>query len=158
MQNFHDIIMSFLSGNMQRCHETRWRKRDYFYIPMAESFEKVKISGTYSLFFSLTLAPFLSNSSVTCFRLGCTAATAQCCKEVNIKHHFNDTDGRKLWDPWFHVLIILLNIRIQNLQTKCDISAWTHNILSVFSCYEKDMFHVVLFKSSKTQLTNNTTV
>lgn len=34
---------------------------------------------TYSLFFSLTLAPFLRSSSATCFRLGCKEATAQCC-------------------------------------------------------------------------------
>lgn len=36
--------------------------------------------GTYSLFFSLTLAPLRSSSSVTCFLLGWGEATAQCWK------------------------------------------------------------------------------
>lgn len=44
---------------------------------------------TYSLFFSLTLAPFLSNSSATCFRLGCKEATAQCCKSNKIQFQTN---------------------------------------------------------------------
>lgn len=35
-------------------------------------------NNTHSLFFSLTLAPFLSSSSVTCFLLGWGDATAQC--------------------------------------------------------------------------------
>lgn len=46
-------------------------------------------SYTYSLFFSLTLAPFLSNSSATCFRLGCKEATAQCCKSNKIQYKTN---------------------------------------------------------------------
>ena len=41
--------------------------------------ERLLSSGTYSLFFSLMLAPLRSSSSVTCFRLGCGEATAQCC-------------------------------------------------------------------------------
>ena len=40
---------------------------------------------TYSLFFSLTLAPFLSSSSATCFLLGCKEATAQCCNTNKIQ-------------------------------------------------------------------------
>lgn len=37
-----------------------------------------KMLWTYSLFFSLMLAPLRSNSSVTCFLLGWGEATAQC--------------------------------------------------------------------------------
>lgn len=40
----------------------------------------IRQCSTHSLFFSLTLAPFLSSSSVTCFLLGWGDATAQCCK------------------------------------------------------------------------------
>lgn len=52
-------------------------KKPQYEAPPGE-LEQLKGTVTHSLFFSLTLAPFRSSSSATCFLFGWGEATAQC--------------------------------------------------------------------------------
>lgn len=51
MQNFHDIVMGFLSCNMQRCHETRQKKKDISFLLLVRLSPLKKVENFRNLLF-----------------------------------------------------------------------------------------------------------